>query len=96
MGITLKMSSCFEISLEPYFSIQEIMLLYYVSIRVFNFCDFDLKFDISWACMYSDFYKIYAMINSDLHASRADFELNYTNASMHLVSFSYGSLYALS
>ena len=72
------------------------MLFYYVSIKVFNFCDFDLKFDISQACMYSNFYKIYAMLNSDLHASGADFELNCTNASMHLVSFSYRSLYALS
>ena len=71
------------------------MLFYYVSVKVFDFYDFDLKFDISLACMYSDFYKIYVTVNSDLHASRADFELNCTDASMHLVSFSYGSLYVL-
>ena len=45
--------------------------------------------------MYSDFYKIYATVNSDLHASGVDFELNYIDANMHLVSFSYESLYAL-
>ena len=65
------------------------MLLYYASIRVFGFCDFTLKFDIFQACMYSDFYKIYATINHDLHASRADSRLYCTDASMHLVSFSY-------
>ena len=46
--------------------------------------------------MYSDFYEIYAMMNSDLHASVADSGLYYTDVSMHLVSFSYESWYALS
>ena len=36
--------------------------------------------------MYSDFYKMYVMIYSDLHASGADLELYCTDASMHLVS----------
>ena len=36
--------------------------------------------------MYPDFYKMYVMIYSDLHASGADFELYCTDASMHLVS----------
>ena len=67
------------------------MLLYYASVREFDFCDFALKFDISQACMYSDFYEIYAMMNSDLHASVADPRLYCTDASMHLVSFSYES-----
>ena len=67
------------------------MLFHYVSVKAFDFCGFDLRFDISQACMYSNFQKIYATINSDLHASGVDFELNYTDASMHLVSFSYES-----
>ena len=46
---------------------------------------------MSQACMYSDFYEVYAMINSDLHVSVADYGLYFTDASMHLVSFSYES-----
>ena len=41
--------------------------------------------------MYSDFYEIYAMMNSDLHASVVDSVLYYTDVNMHLVSFSYES-----
>ena len=41
------------------------MLFYYVSVKVFDFWGFDLKFDIFQACMYSDFYEDYAMMNSD-------------------------------
>ena len=49
------------------------------------------NFNIFLACMYLDFYKMYVMIYSDLHASRADLELYGTDASMHLVShFDYG------
>ena len=36
--------------------------------------------------MYSDFYKLYATVDSDLLASGADSELHYTDANMHLVS----------
>ena len=46
--------------------------------------------------MYSDFYEVYAMMNSDLHALVADYGLCCTDASMHLVSFSYESWYVLS
>ena len=41
--------------------------------------------------MYSDFYKVYAMMNFDFLASVADYGLCYTDASMYLVSFSYES-----
>ena len=67
------------------------MLLYYASVRVFGFYSFTLKFDISRVCMYSDFYEIYAMTNSNLHVSIADHGLCCTDASMHLVRFSYES-----
>ena len=67
------------------------MLLYYAFVRVFGFCGFALKSDIFRTCMYSNFYEIYVMMNSDLHASRANSGLYCTNASMHLVSFSYES-----
>ena len=62
------------------------MLLYYALLEVLDFCSFDLKFDIFRACMYSNFYKLYATVDSDLLASGADSELYCTEASMHLVS----------
>ena len=36
--------------------------------------------------MHSDFYEVYAMMNSDLHASVADYGLCCTDVSMHLVA----------
>ena len=70
------------------------MWLYYVWYLIF--CDFALKIDMSRACKYSNFYEVYAMMNSDLHASVADYGLCCIDASMHLDSFSYESWYALS
>ena len=78
------MSSCFKIGLEICFSMQKITWLYYVWYLIFY--SFTPKIDMSRACMYSDFYEVYVMMNSDLHASEADLELYCTNASMHLVS----------
>ena len=50
-----------------------------------------MKTNMSQACMYSDFYEVYAMMKSDLRASVADYGLCCTDASMHLVSFLYES-----
>ena len=88
------MSSCFKIGLESSFSMQKIMWLCYVWYLILY--DFSLKIDMSSTYMYSDFYEVYASMNSDLHASIADSELYCIDVSMHLVSFSCGSWYALS
>ena len=66
------------------------MFIYYTLLKVLDFCDFDLKFDIFQACMYFDFYKLYVMVDSNLLASGVDSELYYTDAS------TCESLYALS